>query len=664
LTRSDTVIVGIGASAGGLRALEAFVKTLRERLDLATTVARLTWWEWDVAAGQITGDEDEPAQSGVRPASVSLSLAEWEARVHPDDLPHLRSSYTECLVGAVDSWSCEVRVRAEDERFRWVLYGGRVIQRDARGVPSRILGTTQDIHARRTVETLVHRDAELLSKLQDAIFCTDPDGILTYWNDGAARLYGWGALEALGHPLTERVGRGAPGDVSGRFRAVLEGDDYRGEWEDVRKDGSRVWVDLWLTRVEDSEGRVTGLIGIARDVTERRRAEAERRQLELQLLHAQKMETIGTLAGGIAHDFNNILTAILMYSELCLLERPRATSLEEYLNEIKTASLRAKELVQRILTFSRFQEPDPKPIDVRDVVSDACKLLRAMLPATLDLDVTLPERPMNALADANQIHQVLLNLASNGAHAMQNTGELSLAVRELVVDTPLPVVGGVLSPRRYVSVTMLDRGHGMDASTRARIFDPFFTTKQPGEGTGLGLSIVQGILQSHGGGITVESAPGEGSVFTVYLPAAQAAAAEVTSVRPNGATPRGHGERILVVDDEESVALLTKTALDSLGYHASLVTNAEDFLRELETAPERYQLIVTDQTMPQLSGLDLARRVRATGNGVPILIATGFSRTLTPEAIDELGRAARLSKPFELQELAVLVHRLLERGAA
>ncbi|MFO7177947.1 MAG: PAS domain-containing protein, partial [Pseudomonadota bacterium] len=767
------------------QALAADGRRIRERLDLAVAFARLSFWDWDVTAGVIASVPDARSQNGAEEAPGPMRLEEWEARVHPDDRSLLRASYAACLTDGADSWSCEVRVRMPDESFRWVHQGGRVVERDANGLPRRILGTTQDVHARRTIENLVRRDAELLSKLQDSIFCTDPDGTITYWNDGAARLYGWSALEALGRTLAERVGRGAACDVSERLRAVLGGSDYQDEWEDVRKDGSRVWVDVRLTRFDDADGRPAGVIGISRDVTERklleatmrrdarilaelhdavicgdatgnvvylnaaaerifgwnraellgrrvheplpaasavlverltrralageatesvdfehrradgsgvwiayrayplldaagkvtgtvalatdvterRRAEAERRQLEQQLLHAQKMEIIGTLAGGIAHDFNNILTAILMYAELCLLEAQQATSLSEGLNEIKAACLRAKDLVQRILTFSRFQEPEPKPVDLRLVVKDACKLLRVMLPATLDIRVDLPERPTSALADANQIHQVLLNLGSNAAHAMQNTGELTISVRAIGLDAPLPVRGGVLLPRRYVRIAVIDRGHGMSDETLARIFDPFFTTKRPGEGTGLGLPIVRGIVQNHGGGITVESVPGEGSVFTVYLPAALTPSTQMAAVQAGQATPRGRGERILVVDDEESVAILTKTALDSLGYRATHVTSVEDFLRAFEASPSSYRLILTDQTMPRLSGLDLARRVRAAGHTIPIIIATGFSRKLTPEAVATIGHAARLSKPFELHELAVLVHDLLERRA-
>ncbi|HWA70908.1 MAG TPA: PAS domain S-box protein [Polyangiaceae bacterium] len=755
---------------------------MRARLNLAMSSAGLYWWEWDVESDAIRHFGHHPALIDGSPERANLSASEWTALVHPDDRAVVDASIAPCLRGEVDDWRCELRVKTTAGDFRWVANSAQVAERDSRGRVRRVLGTTQDVHARKSAEERARRDAELFSNLHESIICTDLDGIVTSWNEGAYRLYGWTEAEMVGRSLFERFPPEERERVQAFHDRIVAGEQLHTEWYDTRKDGSRVWVEARVARYSDSMGRPAGVLGIARDIgarreteltlrrdahilaqlkdvvvctdadarvvywnqaaerifgwkseellgrsladrfpphmkdvvlgvvtdvlsrdqtppsewedyrkdgsrvwihwrahrlkdaegnisgmvsvgtdmTEQRRAAEEQKRLQQQLFHAQKMETIGTLAGGIAHDFNNILAAIVVYSELAMGELQNDERSLQYLSEVKRASQRAKELVRRILAFSRFNEPDRRRIDLRTVIEDAVRFVRPMLPATLEIRLDLAEGCSPSRADQNQIHQVLLNLLSNAAQAMKDgTGQVVVRLREVEFEQQYELPLGTLPAGSYLSIAVEDNGQGIDPPTLKRIFDPFFTTKKAGEGTGLGLSVVHGIIHNHEGSLAVESVSGQGSTFTFYLPTTAASPSLGPASVPPTSAPRGNGERVLVVDDEDSVARLTTAALETLGYTSVCYTSADDVLREFERAPESCRLLITDQTMPRTTGLELAQRLRAQGHQVPILIVSGFSRALRPEGLSALGRVALLNKPFEIQELAIAARRLL-----
>ena len=649
---------GDGASKDAPR-LRVDLKSLATQVALATTLG-LAFWEWDVPTGAIARLAGTAAFLGDDFDGAPMTSSGWSELVHPDDLVLAISAFDPCLRGQTDDWRTTLRLRRPDDSWQWMQIGGRVTARDPSGMPLHVLGVVQDNEARKMAEDAVLRDAELLSKLSAAVICSDMDGVVTYWNEAATRLYGFSAEERLGKSLFGHYPPERRAAAESAYRDICRGQAYDGEWQGLRKDGTSVWVEARVSMFRDAEGRAAGVIGISHDVSERRRAEVERRHLEQQLFQAQKMETVGTLAGGIAHDFNNILTAILVHAELGLNGELTAARTQEAFCQIRQASLRAKDLVKRILTFTRPQEPERRLVSATELLRDAAKFSRAIVPSTIDIQVEIVGVPGEIWVDTNQFHQVVLNLVSNASQAMADAqGQLLFRLEERELLEPRLCSTGEVSAGSYLLLTVSDNGAGMDEEARMRAFEPFFTTKRVGEGTGLGLSIVQGIVHSHGGGIELSSTRGQGTTLSIYWPAT-AERAPLSSAPPSSSALRGRGQRVLVVDDEHSVALATRLALESLGYRAKCVTSPEEFFDELEQKRD-YELVLIDHTMPRLTGLDIAVQLRAVGNELPIVIASGDGRHLTTEVLKPLGPAAALRKPFEMEQLAETVYRLLAK---
>jgi signal transduction histidine kinase/CheY-like chemotaxis protein len=417
---------------------------------------------------------------------------------------------------------------------------------------------------------------------------------------------------------------------------------------------------------EFHQGKAVSVHGAIQDVTMQHEGEESRHQLETQLFQAQKMETLGTLAGGIAHDFNNLLTGIIGYHELAADSLPEDHPARMCLNEARNASLRARELVEQILTFGRQSaSTEHGPVDLVIVLEEARRFLRATLPANVTIESSCAPNCGTVLADATQLHQVILNLGSNAAHAMRQQGgtlRISLEPAEITPDLALSLGGPTANG--YVRLSVSDTGHGMDEATRRRIFDPFFTTKNTREGTGLGLAVVHGIVRSHRGAIDVDSTPGQGSTFHVYLPTA--AAEKLTPDTVASSSPCGEGEYVCVVDDEEVVGSCTKLVLESKGYRSRIFSSAEHCLADMENDPDlaRCSVLVTDQTMPGMQGTELAARLRRLNPTLPIVIMSGYFSKISPQALDELGQVELLAKPFTTDELALAVHRALHPVAA
>ncbi len=371
------------------------------------------------------------------------------------------------------------------------------------------------------------------------------------------------------------------------------------------------------------------------------------------------METLGTLAGGIAHDFNNLLTGIMGYQELALDTLDEDHPSRHCLNESRNASLRARELVEQILTFSRQTGAgEPVTVDVATVIEDARRFLRATVPATIQIEVDIAPDCGRVVGDPTQLHQVLLNLGTNAAHAMRTGGgTLRIALRSFAFDSAEAGEHGNLPAGSYLRLTVSDTGHGMDAETQRRIFDPFFTTKEVGEGTGLGLSVVHGIVRGHGGAIEVSSSPGKGTSFDIYLPLAETeAAAPAPPVAP---TPGGRGEMICVVDDEQIVGQVTRLSLERLGYRTLVFNSPDRCLEALQQDAHGCVVLLTDQTMPGMTGLELSSKVRRFAPDMPIVIMSGYFSKISPAALEDLGNVALLAKPFTLAELARSVNRAL-----
>jgi PAS domain S-box-containing protein len=429
---------------------------------------------------------------------------------------------------------------------------------------------------------------------------------------------------------------------------VWEGyNDITGRWY-VNYDRAIRWID----------GRHVHL-QVATDITEIKSMEQERRHTEAQLRQAQKMEAIGTLAGGIAHDFNNILSAILGYSELALDDALHGQPSANYIREILKAGGRARDLVYQILTFSRQTESEAKPIMVQPIVKEAMKLLRASLPSTIEISGDIGSSAI-VEADPIQIHQVIMNLCTNAGHAMRPTGgTLNVILSEETLASDFPDHQPAVLPGEYLKIAVSDTGPGIDPEILDRIFDPYFTTKEKGEGTGMGLAVVQGIVQNCHGFVTLETAPGEGTCFNVYLPVIHMDEPVQTKVKV--AIPGGH-EHILFVDDEPPLADLSKQILERMGYRVTIKTSSSEALELFKSDPASFDLVITDMTMPHMTGDVLTHKLKALRPDIPVIVCTGYSEKVTQEIIDRLKIRALIMKPIIRDELLLTVRQVIDEG--
>jgi signal transduction histidine kinase len=406
------------------------------------------------------------------------------------------------------------------------------------------------------------------------------------------------------------------------------------------------------------KGQLVRLESVVSRALESSRLQAENRKLEEQFRQAQKMEAIGTLAGGIAHDFNNILSAILGYTQLSQMMLKENPEVRGYLGAVLQATNRATDLVRQILTFSRQHPLERRPIQLPPVMAETLKLLRATIPSTIEFDISLATDAPTVLADATQIHQVLMNLGTNAWYAMKDRpGRLQVKLEKCLVDETYAATQSELKPGVYARVSVSDTGCGMDQATLQRIFEPFFTTKPQGEGTGLGLSVVHGIMKNHDGAATVYSQPGEGTLFHLYFPAhaGEATAATVEA----GSVPHGHGERVLFIDDEEWLGRLGQKTLAALGYEVETTTLPAAALAMVRADPLGFAVVVTDQTMPGMTGFVLASQLLQIRPELPIILMTGYSASLTAAQVEAAGIRSLLFKPATLHSLGTAVHAAL-----
>jgi PAS domain S-box-containing protein len=525
----------------------------------------------------------------------------------------------------------------------------------------------RDIAAIAQVAALALENAGLLQAVQDSerrfkaltenssdgIIVSDAAGIICYSSPAGLAILGYEAKEILGRHALELM---HPEDVPALqqfYQHVLDmpGEKVLALSRHKHKDGRWLWLEGVTTNLLNDPA-IRGVVSNFRDITERKRTEEA-------LVRSQKMEALGTLAGGIAHDFNNLLLVIAGNTKLATEDLDPAHSAQQSLTQIAKASHRAADLVGRILAFSRQQEPRRESVELQPIVDDALHLLRATLPAMISIKANHHVGVPAVYADSSQIHQVIMNLMTNAAYAIGNgPGEIEVILDAVTIHAELTTLRE-LRAGRYAHITISDNGCGMSTETIARVFDPFFTTKRPGEGTGLGLSVVHGIVKSHDGAITIYSQLGKGSTFHVYLPAAKGAAR--VSSEPQVPIQRGQGERVLYIDDDSAIVFLTARILERLGYRVTGCDNPIDGLKSFREAPDSFDVVVTDLSMPGMSGFDIARELRLIRSDVPILMTSGYVRPEDRETARSRGILDLISKPNSVEELGASLDRLFRQ---
>jgi len=514
------------------------------------------------------------------------------------------------------------------------------------------------VHERNTAEAALRESEkkyrELVQNANSIILRMDTQGRIIFFNTYAQEFFGFREDDIIGKNV---VGTIVPEkDIDGFDLSTMINDIgvhperyVSNENENIRSNGDRVRV-TWMNRaIYDDAGNVNEILCVGINVT-------EKWQLERRLVQAQKMEAIGTLAGGIAHDFNNILSAILGYTELSLIEASKGSSLQSNLQQVLKAGGRAKELVRQILTFSRQQEGELAPVKVSLIVNETLKLLRASLPTTIKIRHNVGSH-LAVLTDPTNIHQVIMNLCTNASYAMRDSGGvLEVSLSDLDLDADFARLHPDVKPGKFIRLVVSDTGCGMPSEVADRIFDPFFTTKKMGEGTGMGLSVVHGIVKSLGGAIIVDSITGKGSTFSIFLPAfesEEARQADQPQLMLTG------NQRILFVDDEDAQADIGKRMLERLGYRVTARTSSVEALELFRRNPDGFDLVITDMTMPDMTGDVLARKLFAIRPDIPIIVCTGYSERINPEIVKKIGISELAMKPVVMKDIAQMIKRVL-----
>lgn len=626
---------------------EAVLAASEQRLELATASAGLGIWDFDIAAETIVWDKRMCELYGIAQQDFTGAFDDWQRRVHPDDWQHAAAAYQDALSGE-RAYNITFRVHwpLGEERF---LEARAIVQRDADGAPVRMIGATWDVTARKREEAALSQLADIVASSDDAIIGKNLQGIVTSWNRGAEKVFGFSADEMVDSSCVRLIPDDRQDEEAGILRRVRYGESVE-HFETLRhtRSGRLIEVSVTASPIRDALGGIVGISTVARDIS-------VQKKLERQFYRAQRMESIGTLAGGIAHDLNNALSPIILSLDLLRSSFPDRES-QELLTVVSSSAEHAADMVRQVLSFARGVEGKRLEVDMKVLVGDIEKISRDTFPKHIAITArtSLDLRPV--LGDRTQLQQVLVNLCVNARDAMPNGGRLALTADNVRFDAQLDRIPEGLTAGEYVCLRVEDSGAGMSSDVIDRIFEPFFTTKKVGDGTGLGLSTSLAIIKSHGGVMPVYSERGRGTTFTLYLPAhLNLSALSPTIVE---AAPRGNGELILVVDDEPAVRLVTKRLLEANGYRVVLASDGVSALATFDTHRDDIAVVLTDMMMPVMDGPTMIRRLRERDPAVWIIGTSGVS---SHEYDESSGSGLRyfVPKPCTADTLLRTLHSIL-----
>ena len=634
---------------------------VRERESLhiqARKVAKLGYWELILPSDVPTWCDELFDILGLDRHTGAPPFSAHKDFIHPEDWDFYNLAVTKAITDDVP-FDIDFRFIKPDGAIRWMNAKGEV-EKDSEGNLIRLFGAMQDITKFKSVELTLTKSErhyrEIFESISDVFYRTDRKGRFLIISPSSKKVLGYEPDELVGSQLADLY---INPEQNEHFLMQLNEKEEVFEFESAlkAKDGSTVWVSTNAHFCRDKKGKVVGVQGISRDVTKRKRTEAEKGILEKQFLQTQKMEAIETLAEGIAHDFNNILTSAIGFTELALLEAKESTSLQKCLQEVHAAGNRAKDLVRQIMTFAQRSDDEPKPVRVDIIAEEELKLLRATIPSSIHITENFDSDSL-VMASAAQIHQIFMNLCTNAAQAMEDeTGAIEVHLTDIEVPADDREVNRNLPPGDYLKIVVRDMGKGIPEEHLESVFLPYFTTKGIGGGTGIGLSVVHGIVKKCGGEIFVESEAGKGTAFTVYLPIAEKSSMRRDQVQDALLMGR---EAILFVDDEMPIVEMTSQILESLGYRVTARTDSAEALEVFRSTPEAFDLVITDMAMPGMTGDKLASELVQIKPRIPIIVCTGHSKRISAEKAAAIGIKTLCMKPISKADLARTVRKVLD----
>ncbi|MBN2106321.1 MAG: PAS domain S-box protein [Deltaproteobacteria bacterium] len=576
----------------------------------------------------------------------------WSSMTHPEDLAGDVDKFNLMLAGEIDQYAMEKRFLRKDGSIVYVNLAVGCV-RTADGGVDYVVALFDDISEQKKSRDELMMLSAAVQQAHEIIVITDIQAVIQYVNPEFSRTTGYSSEEAIGNtPALLRSGKHDEMFYQRLWSTILQGDTWRGRFINRKKNGELYDEEAAIYPICNAAGRVTNYVAVKRDIT-------HDLKMEQQLRQVQKMEAIGTLAGGIAHDFNNILGVIYGYAEMSLDPSETMPQINSNLQQLISAANRAKDLIRQILTISRQTEKEALPVTISPIIKEVIRFIRASLPSTIQIKQSLSAKNDLLLADPIQIHQLLMNLCTNAGHAMKESGgvlEINLHNMHFsdtdVQEYPL------LKSGDYLCLAVRDTGCGISDSNMEHIFEPYFTTKEPSEGTGLGLAVVHGIVRKYSGDIRVTSEVGKGTSVNIYLPVV--ARETESKIEIASAIPRGT-EHILFVDDEDALVKTSKIILERLGYRVTGLTSSEQALALFNKTPDAFDLLITDKTMPELSGFDLVQAMKTQRPDMPMILCTGVSIKSDFEKVQEIGINAFILKPFNKQELACIIRDVLDR---
>ncbi|HEX7859321.1 MAG TPA: PAS domain S-box protein [Verrucomicrobiae bacterium] len=628
------------------------LRASEERFRLVSRATNDVIWDWNIVDDVHWLSDGFLTHFGYRVEELAAEVRAWSDRIHSEEREGVLQGIQQVIASGEESWADEYRFQRKDGTWAHVLDRGYVL-RDASGKAVRMIGSMTDVSERRLAEQQIAEQAALLDNAQDAILVTDFADTIIYWNRGAERVFGYSRSEALGQRSVELL-KSERARHSEGYSELIERGEWSGELKKFDKGNREIFLHTRWTLMRDEAGQPKSILAIHTDIT-------EKKKLEAQFLRAQRMESIGTLAGGIAHDLNNVLAPIMMCLDMLELQLPGEED-RMLLATVQKSTQRGAELVRQVLSFARGLEGKRVPFKPTHILREVHKIARDTFPKNIQVSHSASAELSCVMGDPTQLHQVLMNLCVNARDAMPNGGALHLTAENVTLDEVYSGLNPDARAGRYVMINVADTGVGISPEIRERIFDPFFTTKELGNGTGLGLSTTLGIVKSHGGFIQVASEVGQGTMFSVYLPATASEGEESAERTAPVRLPQGNGETILVVDDEESVRTIASKTLERNGYRVLIACNGAEAVSLYATQRNEIAAVLTDMAMPIMDGAATVVALKSINRALPVIGSSGLANVsgLTKPLGSDLN--AFIAKPYSAEVLLNTLQSVLTKN--